>query len=152
MKDRIRLANLDHDAWKRTMANHAKETALLEVALGKEKHGEVFCDYTKSIADTVYIEDKMLGNMPTSNLTEDNIIDMAAYGCILDLSELQVNIFGFEADVGTIEDASADRATPMKGVADENDSGEINLQRNTALLKTSTSRQQEASVKTRMKS
>ena len=66
MKDRLRLANLDHDAWKRTMVYHARETALLEVALHKEKLREVFCEYTKSVADIVYIEDKMVGHVPDS--------------------------------------------------------------------------------------
>ena len=69
------------------MALHARETALLEVALREEKLGEVFCEYTQSVADMVYIEDKMLGHVPTSRLTDDNFIDITAYSCIVNLSE-----------------------------------------------------------------
>ena len=104
------------------MVEHAKETALLEVTLGKERLREVFCDYTKSIADTVYIEDKMLGNMPTSNLLEGNVINLAAYCCIQEFLEEEVDIFGFQADQGAIVTASANGAATMIVEASKNNS------------------------------
>ena len=119
MKDRIRLESLDHDAWKRRMACHARETVLLEVALRKEKLGEAFCEYTKFIADSVYIEDKMLGNVPDNRLSDDEYIGLAAYGSIIDVTELQANFLGFHADEGMILNTTVDGTTPREGVVDE---------------------------------
>ena len=86
----------------------------------------------------------MLGNVPDNRLTDDEYINLAAYGSVIDV--LQANFLGFCADEGMIVDTTADGITPLEGVVDERTvfSGAINLEKHIKCLKASTSPRQEA--------
>ena len=75
--------------------------AMLEVSFQKEKRKKKLFDHARALAKEQYTDHKIQSNVPESQLTTDNFVNIVAFGNINEVSEAQANFFGFEAHVAT---------------------------------------------------
>ena len=98
MVAKLEAAHKDHEAWKTTMSNHAKEVSWLEIELRQEELREELFDYVTKVARTWFIMYDGKGLIPTSTLSRDEWGHTIAYGIICSFDATCAEFFNFYLD------------------------------------------------------
>ena len=98
MVAKLEAAHKDHEAWKTTMSNHAKEVSWLEIEMRVEELREELFDYVTKVARTWFIMYNGKGLVPTSTLSRDEWGHTIAYGIICSFDDTCAEFFHFYSD------------------------------------------------------
>ena len=98
MAARLEAAHKDHEAWKTTMSNHAKEVSWLEITLREEEMRGEFFKYITTVSRAWFIAHNARNPDQTSSFSRDEWGHMIAYGIISSLGSACAEFFDFYTD------------------------------------------------------
>ena len=110
MKTLLEAANKDHDAWKQSMAAHARNVSELELNLRNAQLRKLFYEFVKDLSLTKIVTYEIIhGGFPASTaLTKNELAHVAAHTIMNAFSLANAAFIGFGNDIdGRMETANS---------------------------------------------